>query len=113
MVNFFDVFFTGADFHRNFSHKHKQNIFWIGDEDKQELTLEIHLPGFNKYDLKVSLVEEYYTKYLTIKDKETEEELYRVAVPNSYTIPSDCKIKDGIFRMKFRKYQDVEEINIL
>lgn len=110
MVDFFDVFFTCADFERNFNYKKKDDIFWAGNKEDQSLELEIHIPGYSKEEVKVSIVEEFNTKYLKL---EAEGMLYQTTIPNGYKIPEDCKVENGIFSMKFVKYQDVKEINIL
>jgi HSP20 family molecular chaperone IbpA len=111
MVDFFDVFFTGADFERIDTYKSKENIFWAGKDN--ELTLEIHIPGYDKSDVKVSIVEEYNTKYLILAENESNGFKYKTSIPNGYKISEDCRVENGIFSMKFEKYQDVKEINIL
>lgn len=114
MTNFWDVFFIGADFDRNFNHKAKHDVFWVGDSESNALTLEIYIPRYSKEDLTVRLIEEFDSKYIELKEKEGGEYPYfKVLTPSGYKIPGDCKVEDGIFSMKFEKYEDVREINIL
>lgn len=114
MVDFFDVFFTGADFDRNFNHKAKHDVFWVGDSGSNALTLEIYIPGYSKEELTVRLVEEFNSKYIELKGKgEDDYPYFKVLTPSGYKIPEDCKVENGIFSMKFEKYKDVKEINIL
>lgn len=114
MVDFFNIFFTGADFDRNFNHKAKHDVFWVGDSKSNALTLKIHVPGYSKEDLTVRLVEEFNSKYIEIKENgKGEYSYFKVLIPSGYRIPEDCKIENGILSMKFEKYKDVKEINTL
>jgi hypothetical protein len=111
-VDFWNCYFTNADFARNLNCRTEENIFWNNDRDSQSLTIEIHIPGYDKSDVKVSILEEYHKKYLVLKEN-NDAFKYKTSIPNGYKIPEDCRVENGIFSMKFEKYQDVKEINIL
>lgn len=79
------------------------DIYWTGNEE--EKILEIHLPGYSKDDVKVSVCGNEVT---VSWEFETKKEgcfggSYICKIPKYYEYPEMAEIKHGIFTMKFKK----------
>ena len=88
------------------------NIYWTGNEE--EKILEIHLPGYSKDDVEVSVCgnEMAVSWGIGTGDKVCDRGgNYTCKIPKYYEYPETAEMKHGIFTMKFKKKQE-ETFNI-
>jgi HSP20 family molecular chaperone IbpA len=89
-----------------------KEFFYSGEFDgvrrKREdgkLVMEIDVPGFNQDTLDV----EYNKGYVTVKGDKEDRKFNKVFyMGNGYGIPQNANVKDGVLRLEFETYQQLE-----